>query len=70
MKVTVTEYKKLSVEKDLNKNIPYLNDTINNLKKSDTWGTQLAIAIDYICSEHNGEKCIMQWKSENGDIKV
>ena len=36
--------KTLSDEEYLNKTKPYLKDIINNLKKSDTWKIQLAIA--------------------------
>ena len=42
--------KTLSVEKYLNKIIPYLKDIINNLKISDTQKVQLTIAKNFICS--------------------
>ena len=35
--------KTLSIEEDPNKIRPYLENIINNLKKSDTWKIQLAI---------------------------
>ena len=41
--------KTLSVEEYLN-NSPYLKDITNNLKKSDTWKIQLAIANNFISS--------------------
>ena len=48
--------KKLSVAEYLNKIRPYLKDIINNLKKSDTWKIQLAIANNFTCSLDNGEE--------------
>ena len=43
---------------------PYLNDIINNLKKSDTWKIQLAIY--FIFSKDTGEEHVMHSKSEGG----
>ena len=37
--ITVTEKKTLSVGEYLKKITPYLKDTINDLKKPDTWKT-------------------------------
>ena len=48
MKATVIEIKKISVEEYLNKIRPYLKDIMNNLKKSDMWKIQLAIANNFI----------------------
>ena len=45
-----------------------MKDIINNLKNSDTWQTQLAIAIKFISSEDNGEKRAMHSKSDNIEI--
>ena len=42
--------KTLSVEEYLNKIRPYLKGIINNLKKSDTYETQLTIANKFISS--------------------
>ena len=42
--------KTLSTEEYLNKIRPYLKDIINNLKKSDTWETQLTVANNLISS--------------------
>ena len=43
---------------------PYLNDIINNLKKSDTWKIQLAIY--FIFSKDTDEEHVMHSKSEGG----
>ena len=43
-KAVELEIKALSVEEYLNKIRPYLKDIINNLKISDTWKVQWAIA--------------------------
>ena len=47
--------KALSVEEYLDKISPYLKDIKNNLKKSDTWKIQLAIANNFISSLDNDE---------------
>ena len=39
--------KTLSVEEYINKIRPYLNDIINNFKRSDTWIIKLIIAINF-----------------------
>ena len=59
MKVTVIEIKLYQLKHYLNKISPYLKDIINNLKKSDTWNIQLAIANNFISSIDNDE----EWKS-------
>ena len=51
--------KTLSVTEYLNKIRPYLKDKTNNLKKSDTWKIQLAIAINFISSKDNDEEHVM-----------
>ena len=43
---------------------PYLKDIINNLKKSDTWKIQLAIANNFISSIDNDEPRVMHSKSD------
>ena len=45
--------KTLSVEEYVNKFRPYLKDIMNNLKKSDSWKIQLAIAVNFIFSKDN-----------------
>ena len=50
--------KNLSVEEYLNKIRPYLKDIINNLKKSDTWKIQLAIANNFIFSIDNDDEIL------------
>ena len=48
---------------------PYLKD-INNLKKSDTWRIQLAIANNFISSIDNDEKHVMHSKSDSIEIMI
>ena len=62
--------KTLSVEEYLNKIRPYLEDIINNFKKSDTWKVQLAIANNFISSIDNDEKRVMHSKSDNIEIMI
>ena len=49
MKVVVKTKKTLSIKE-------YLIDIINNLKRSNTWKIQLAIAINFISSKDNDEE--------------
>ena len=58
--------KTLLVEEYLNKIRPYLKDIINNLKKCETWKTQLTIANNFISSKDNDEEHVMH--SKNGKI--
>ena len=53
MEVTVIEIKKISIAKNLNISRSYSKNIINNLKKSDTWKIQLAVAINFISSIDN-----------------
>ena len=69
MKVTVIEIK-LSVVEYLNKTRPYLKDIINDLKKSDTWKNQVAIANNFISSIDNVEEHVMHSKSDNIEIMI
>ena len=48
----------LSNEEYINKIRPYLKDTINNPKKSDTW------KINFISSKDNYEELVMYSKSD------
>ena len=48
--------KTLSVEEYLNKIRPYLKGIINNLKISDTWEIQLAVANNFIFYKDNDER--------------
>ena len=68
-KVTVIEIKQ-SVEEYLNKIRQILNDSINNLKKSDTWKIQLTIANNFISSIGEDEEHAMHSKSDNIDIMI
>ena len=62
----------LSNEEYLNNIRPYLKDTINNPKKSDTWKIKLTIATNFICSKDNdGERVrVIHSKSDNIEITV
>ena len=62
--------KALSFEEYLNKIKPYLKYIINNLKKSDTWKIQLAIANNFISSIGNNEERVMHSKSDNTEIMI
>ena len=46
----------------------YLKDIINNLKKSDTWKTQLTIANNFISPIDNDDQRVMHSKSDNIEI--
>ena len=70
MKVKVTEIKYYQLKKYLNKIGPYLQDIINNLKKSKTWKIQLTIAISFTCSRDNNEESVMNSKSHNKEIMI
>ena len=43
---------------------------MNNLKKSDTWKIQLAIANNFISSIDNDEEHVMHSKSDNIEIMI
>ena len=54
----------------LNNIRPYLKDIINDLKKSDTWKIQLAIAINFISAKDTDKECVMHSKSDNMEIRM
>ena len=62
--------KSLSVEEYINKIRPYLKDIINNLKKSDAWKIQSAIANNFISSIDNNEERVIHSKSDNIVIMI
>ena len=62
--------KTLSVNEYLNRIRTYLKDTINNLKKSDTWKTLLIIAINFISSKDREEECVVHSESDNIEITI
>ena len=62
--------KTLSVGEYLNKMRQHLKDIINNLKKSDSWKIQLAIANNIISSIVNDEEHVMRSKSHNKEIMI
>ena len=62
--------KTLSAEEYFNKIRPHFKDIINNLKKSDTWKIQLAIANNFISSIDNDEERVMHSKNNNIEIMI
>ena len=46
----------------------FLKDIKNNLKKSDTWKTELTITINFIFSKDTDEKRVMHSQSDNIEI--
>ena len=62
--------KALSIEEYLDKIRPYINDIINDLKKSDTGKLQLTIVINFISSKDTGEEHVMHSKSDNIEIMI
>ena len=62
--------KTISVEEYLNKIRPCLKESINILKKSDTWEIQLTIANNSISSIDNDEECLMQSKIDNIEVMI
>ena len=47
---------------------PYLKDLINNLRKSETWKTQLTISCNFISSKDIDEEYVIHLKSDNIEI--
>ena len=62
--------KTLYVEEYLDKTTPYLEDVINNLKKSDSWRIQLTLANNFIYSVDNDEEHLMHSKCDNLEIMI
>ena len=62
--------KTVSVEDYLNKVRPYLEDIINNPKKSDMWKIQITIAINFVSSKNNDEEHVMHSKSDDIEIMI
>ena len=62
--------KTISVEEYLNKIRPCLKESINILKKSDTWEIQLTIANNSISSIDNDEECLMQSKIDIIEVMI
>ena len=62
--------KTLSVEEYLNKIRPYLQDIINNIRKSDTWKIQLTIVNNILFPIDNDEERAMHSKSHNIEIMI
>ena len=60
--------KALSITEYLDEIKQCLKDSINNLKKSDTWKIQLTIATNVISSKDNNEKREMNSKSDDIEI--
>ena len=66
MKVKVIEIKHYQLKNILIK----LKIIINNLKKSDTWKTQLTIPINFTSSKGNYEECLMHSRKDNIEIMI
>ena len=47
-----------------------MKDIINNLKKFDTWKTQLTIAINFMSSIDSDEEGVIHSKSHNIEIII
>ena len=62
--------KTLLVEEYLNKITPCLKDSINNIKKTDTWKVQLTIASNFISSMDNDKERVMNLKSDNIEMMM
>ena len=62
------ENRNLSLDEYLNKTEPYLRKIIIDLQNSDTWKTQLTIAINFVSSKDSEKDCIMHPKCDN--IKI
>ena len=54
----------------LNKIRPYLKDTINYLKKFETWQVQLTIAINFVSSKGIDEELLIHWESDSIEIMI
>ena len=59
------KHKALSIKECLNQIKPYLKNIINNLKKSDTWKTQLTIPINFIVFKDHDEKRVIHSNSDD-----
>ena len=62
--------KTLSVEEYLHKISPYLEDIINNLKRSATEKLQLAMLVNCISSTDNHEEHVTHSKTDNIEIMI
>ena len=49
---------------------PYLNNIIDNLRKSVPWKTQLTIVNKFISSIDNNEQRVLHSKSDNTEIMI
>ena len=66
----VTIILNIKVKTYFNKIRWYLKDILNNLKNSDSWKTQLTVAINFISSKNNDEDRVMHSKSDNIEIMI
>ena len=66
----VTIILNIKVKTYFNKIRWYLKDILNNLKNSDSWKTQLTVAINFISSKNNDEERVMHSKSDNIEIMI
>ena len=71
IKVNGNRCKTLSVDEHLDKIRPSLKDTVNDLKKPDSWKIQLTITINVISSkDDNDEGRVIHSKSRNIEIMI
>ena len=59
-----------SIEQFLNKIKPYLNDLISDLKKSNRWKIQLAIAINFTSCKDTDEEHVLHSKKYNIETMI
>ena len=70
MKAMEEEMKHYPLKNIFNKIRSCLKDIINDHKKSDTWKTQLIIAIKFISSKDTDEERVMHSKSDNIETMI
>ena len=58
-------HKNLSLDGYLNKIETYFRNIITNIWNSDTWKTQLKIALNFVSLKDNEEKSVMHLNSDN-----
>ena len=62
--------KTLSIKEYLDEIKPHLKDFINNLKKCETWKSQLTMAINFTYFKNIDEERVIYSKSDNIDIMI
>ena len=49
---------------------PYLEDIKNNIKKYDTWKTQLTLSIKFMSSKDTDEELLIHSRNDNIEIMI